>query len=350
MKILVIGGGIFGVTIAFTLAKNHKVDLFEKNDDILKSASDVNQCRVHRGYHYPRSEETVNSVLMSEKSFREEFSNAIEDYVSHYYGISKTDSLTTADEYVKFCKKFNLEFIKSNLEVIDKENISILGLVKENTFDHNKIKEICWEKLNKNGVNVILKKKVTDEIFDDYDFVVLCAYSNINDFLQKYPTYQMDYQFEVCEKVFVKLPDSFYNKSIVIMDGPFMSIDPVIGTDMFIIGDVEYTVHQRNVGKFSQIHDKFLPFLDKGIIKNPPITKYNLFIDSASRFFPDINKAIHLGSSYCLKTVLPSVNTTDERPTVVKKINEKTITVFSGKIPSCVKTAREISRLVMNLK
>ena len=31
MKIAVIGGGIFGVTIASNLAKNHTVDLFEKN-------------------------------------------------------------------------------------------------------------------------------------------------------------------------------------------------------------------------------------------------------------------------------------------------------------------------------
>ena len=31
MKVAVIGGGIFGVTAAFTLAQNNEVDLFEKN-------------------------------------------------------------------------------------------------------------------------------------------------------------------------------------------------------------------------------------------------------------------------------------------------------------------------------
>ena len=39
MKIAVIGGGIFGVTAAFKLAKNHSVDLFEKNNDITLIAS-----------------------------------------------------------------------------------------------------------------------------------------------------------------------------------------------------------------------------------------------------------------------------------------------------------------------
>ena len=49
MRIAVIGGGIFGVTTAIRLAENHSVDLFEKNSDILQSASGINQYRLHRG-------------------------------------------------------------------------------------------------------------------------------------------------------------------------------------------------------------------------------------------------------------------------------------------------------------
>ena len=70
MKIAVVGGGIFGVTAALTLSKNFDVTLFEKSNEILKAASGSNQYRVHRGYHYPRSKDTVLGIKKSENSFK----------------------------------------------------------------------------------------------------------------------------------------------------------------------------------------------------------------------------------------------------------------------------------------
>ena len=72
-NIAVVGGGIFGVTTAVKLAKSgHKVDLFEKENDILQAASGINQYRLHRGHHYPRSKETTLSSLNTEPKFRKE--------------------------------------------------------------------------------------------------------------------------------------------------------------------------------------------------------------------------------------------------------------------------------------
>ena len=95
MNIAVIGGGIFGIAAAIILGNDHNVQLFEKNDDILKSASGSNQYRVHRGYHYPRSPETVTGIIKSENSFKEIFSEAIVNDYEHFYCISKKNSLTS---------------------------------------------------------------------------------------------------------------------------------------------------------------------------------------------------------------------------------------------------------------
>ena len=346
MKVAVIGGGIFGVTAAFKLAEHYKVDLFEKNDDLLKAASDVHHCRIHLGYHYPRSDVTVSEVSRAQNSFNKEFSDAIINDTENYYCISKRNSLITAEEYIEFCERHGLEFTKSSLDIIDNEQIDLCVKVKEKLYDYEKLKEICWKKLNKNNVNVLLKKEATQEILENYDFRVLCIYADFNKLLESFPESQQDFQYEVCEKVFVKLPPSFNNKSILILDGPFTSIDPVGTTGLFILGNVVHTVHQTNIGKYPYVDSKFLSLLNRGIIKDPPITNYELFIQSAAKFIPEIKKAKHFGSSFCIKAVLPYEQKTDTRPTLVNIVNDRTFTVFSGKIPTCVEVANNVIRLI----
>ncbi len=58
-KIAVVGAGIFGITTALKLSEKHEVDLYEANSDIMQAASAINQFRLHRGYHYPRSPQTI---------------------------------------------------------------------------------------------------------------------------------------------------------------------------------------------------------------------------------------------------------------------------------------------------
>ena len=46
------------------------------------------------------------------------------------------------------------------------------------------------------------------------------------------------------------------------------------------------------------------------------------------------------------RVVLPHVDDTDERPTIVRQITENSITVFSGKIPTCTRTAEKVLELI----
>ena len=150
----------------------------------------------------------------------------------------------------------------------------------------------------------------------------------------------------MCEKVFVKLPPSFNNKSILTLDGPFTSIDPVGATGLFILGNSIHTVHQTNIGKYPHVDSKFLPLLNRGIIKDPPITNYELFFQTTAKFIPEIKNAKHFGSSFCIKTVLPYEEKTDTRPTLVNVVNNRTFTVFSGKVPTCVEAANNVISLI----
>ena len=341
-RIAVIGGGVFGCTAAARLAEyGYKVDLFEQNNDIFTSASSINQYRLHRGYHYPRSKETAHSSRIGESSFLTTYGNSIVNgSIKHYYCIAKSDSLVSANQYIKFMDDNSLEYEKTDLGIIKNESVSLTIIADEYLFDPRRLKSLCNERLNKCNVNVNLNMKANISYLKEYDHIINATYANINGLVPK--DKQKDYQFELCEKPVIKLPKKYKNKSVVIMDGPFMCIDPLSGTDYHVMGNVVHAIHSTNVGKFPNCDLKFNNLLNKGIIKNPPITNIDKFIESAKRFFVDIDAAIHIGSMFTFRTVLPNKDKDDARPTLIEKIDDRIFSIFSGKIGTCVDVSDQI--------
>ena len=70
-KICIVGAGLFGTTLALVLSrnKNIKIDIYEKNSDIMDETSLKNQQRFHLGYHYPRTKKTVYEIKKSSIEF-----------------------------------------------------------------------------------------------------------------------------------------------------------------------------------------------------------------------------------------------------------------------------------------
>ena len=347
MKIAVVGGGIFGVTAAIELARRaNKVDLFEQNDNILTAASGINQYRLHRGYHYPRSPQTASSCIATELSFRSAYSDAIIDNFEHTYCIAKNGSKTSANQFVAFCKELGLEYVPTQNKLVHGDAIELSIKAKEAVVDIEKLRSICWDNLRGSGVNVSLNTKVTEEQLAGYEYLVVSTYSNLNEFLSDFPEAQTDYQFELCEKPVVRLPAEFNGQSIVIMDGPFMCLDPFGSTGLFVLGNVVHAIHHTNIGRLPVFPEKYKPLINKGVIEAPLITKFDSFVSSAAKFFPDFNAVEHIGSMFTIRTVLPFKERTDERPTIINPIGDRIVTIFSGKIGVSVEAAKQVAKLV----
>ncbi len=348
MKIAVVGGGVFGTTAAIKLKEaGYEVDLYEQNSDIFCAASGINQYRLHRGYHYPRSKTTALSARYAEDSFREDYGEAVMDENDHYYAIATEGSRVNAEKYLNFCKECELEHEKTDLDQhFAPGMVELVVKGKEAVFDPVKLKEIIWAKLKKLQVKVHLNTPFTGDDIDRYDFVVNATYANSNFILEKYPELKREYQFELVEKPVVRLPEKFRGKSIVIMDGPFFCIDPYSSTDLHVMGNVVHTIHATNTGFYPEIPEAYKPLLNRGVVKNPLPTNIGNFFKVAESFLPDFKHAEHVGSMFTIRTVLPNLDTTDERATWVSRLNDKIIHLFSGKIGNCVEAGYEVVRII----
>ena len=136
LRVAVVGGGIFGVTAAIEIARGgHKVDLFERQPELLRGASSINQGRLHRGYHYPRSLDTAISCKVSEQTFRSMYGLAVVDRFDHYYAVAARDSLTSADDFTRFCERLALEYEEACPQVLRRDNLATCVRVRESVID-----------------------------------------------------------------------------------------------------------------------------------------------------------------------------------------------------------------------
>ena len=336
-KCAVVGGGIYGVTTATKLkVSGYDVVLFESDKQLLNRASGINQYRLHRGYHYPRSSETIESCKTNENSFIKYYNQSVVNGdIKHYYSIASDESLVTAQEYLTTLDNAGLDW-----KIVDTlPNCDLTIEVNEKLYSPSILRTLSEERLYGNGVDVKLNKKV--DKLEGYEHVVYSTYSSLNDFSDN----KQNYQFELCEKPLLKLPKKYKGKSIVIMDGPFMCFDPYSNTEYHLAGNVVHAIHASNIGNKPNIPAVYKEYLDKGVVTNPKYTNIDRFIESAKKFFPEIEKSKHVGSMYTIRTVLPHKDDTDERPTIVTKQNKDYI-LFSSKIGNCVNAASNVINMI----
>ena len=343
-KALVIGGGVFGLTSAIELSNNgYLVDVKEKSNTIMGGASSINQYRLHKGYHYPRSKETAQECLDGLYSFKRKYEDCVVNGdITHMYSIASEDSLINGDEYKEFLDDMKLSYEERE----PMPNCDLTIVADEELFCPNKLTESLEKKIQSSYINVELNTEVIDLEYwkKEYDVVVIATYSDINQLLDD----KKWYQFELCEKPVVKLPKIFENTSIVIMDGPFMCLDPY-QDEYHVLGNVKEAIHVWNEGTEPFWPHEYTKYLNKGLIKNPKpeLTKIDKFIESGVKYFGDEFRDLeHIGSMYTFRAVLANRDHDDARPTLVNHEGDNVYTLFSGKIDTCVNAGRELMRTI----
>ena len=346
MKIAIIGSGFFGATIALKLSKSHKIDLFEKEKDILNGASKINQFRFHLGFHYPRSKKTINEIKSSYKLFTNFFSNKVFGKTKNYYSISNEESKINFKKYLKVLKNSNLKYkIIRKKKQFDK--ISNFILTNEKILNYFLFKKIIKKKIKNSKINLLLKSKFTEKNIKNYDKVIICCYSENNKILKNLGIRKSRrYQYELVEKILIKLPQQYKNKSYVIMDGKFVCLDPYLGTKYHLLSDVKNSKIEIVKKKFPIFNSYKKKYLNNKINKNIKISNFNKFIKHSSNYLPFLKEAKYIGSYFIIRTLKPNMEKTDERTGEIQILNNKIISIFSSKWNTSVYIAQKLKNIL----
>ena len=339
MKLAVIGSGFFGITLGLVLSKKHEVDIYEKENSILNGASSSNQFRFHLGYHYPRSQKTMHEINKSKDLFISYFGKKIFGKTFNYYLVANT-SKTSYKKYEQFLIKNNLYYVSKNL-FSNNKFIEKTILTKEKILNIFNFKKIVIDKIKKSNLNLKLKKEFNKKNLEEYDKVIIATYSNNNLLLRKLGIKKLsDYKFQLVEKILVKLPEQYSKKSYIVIDGNYVCVDPYLGTKYHLLSDVKLSKLETTIGKFPTFKNKNKKYLNKGIIKNIKISRFNKFINRSSSYLPFLREAKYIGSMYVVRTIKKNKEKTDERTSSVNFHSNKILSVLSGKWNNCVFLAK----------
>tara|TARA_B100001057_G_C22849715_1_gene950487 strand:+ start:1244 stop:2287 length:1044 start_codon:yes stop_codon:yes gene_type:complete len=345
MKIAVIGAGFFGSTIAIKLSKKHSVDLFEKQNDILNNASKINQFRFHLGFHYPRSYKTLKEINSSYKLFINFFSSKVLGKTQNYYAVANKGSKVSYKNYIKILKKFKLNYQISKTKF---PHISNLILTNEKILNYFKFKDILKKKILKSNVNLFLNMELRRKDVKNYDKIIVCTYSSNNQIIEKLSSNKglTKHKYELIEKIIVKLPKEYKQKSYVVVDGKFVCLDPYLGTKYHLLSDVKYSkieVIKKYKPLFKSSKKKYL---NNDINKKLKVSNFKKFIAHSSHYLPFLKEAKYVGSFFTIRTLKLNVEKTDERTGNIENIDKKFLSILSGKWNTCVHVANKLEKLL----
>lgn len=352
MKIAIIGGGFYGCYFAKKLKEKFnnkiKIDVFEKNHNILIEAGKNNQYRLHQGFHYPRSIKTIKQTIEGSKIFIKEFKKFIDIPKENIYLIHK-NSKVSFKKYLDIYKKYKVKYRKLDLKKLSylKNHNNFQGAIntKEGViliekllpFLRKKIKLNCKVINNAKIINIDEKRGSlidnNNKIYENYNFIINTTYTEPNIGIKNF--YKIKYELAALIKV--KNP---YKKKIglTIMDGPYVSLYPC-NEYYSTISSVLFTP----IKKFKKIED--LRIFENNLnnkYKNKTKAK---IINHAKKFF-NLNISLQNYSKFIMSPKTKFFkDDKDQRTTNIKK-NKKLISIMCGKLDAAPIIWKKINQII----
>jgi hypothetical protein len=208
MRICVVGAGWYGCHAAITLQRmGVSVDLVDK-EGFFAGASSKNQNRLHLGYHYPRSPDTIAECIAGYTKFIAQYGFCVQPVSRNLYLIHN-QSRVSGEEYRRLFP--NHEPVSVGTEFRD---VDPVAMRVDERFIDNALARSYFEK----KLHGAFQRRVGHIDTDRYDYIVNCT----NNAWKPVPFEATHECF--CSLVYeIKFPTP---TAITVVDGPFFSIYP----------------------------------------------------------------------------------------------------------------------------
>jgi hypothetical protein len=338
-KIAIAGAGIYGGTTAIRLAEQgHDVHLFDPLG-ILNAASGINQFRIHSGYHYPRSPETIQETMGARAEFLQSFAPAIVRNSRHYYAIPHEGSQTPPELFEQVMAEHNIPLQPCRPEWMNFDFIDKCYEVEEQIYDPEVLRDVLTQQIESLGIR-FHKQEFTQAMRPDYDFVVWATYG-----LGPSRGLFKSVKYQVAEKILIRLPAQLRGISLVVVDGPFTAFDPYGSSERSMWGSAKHSNHWTTTDPTEPIPEQYRSLLNGSGFEPISWTRFDAMRQDATLAVPDSAEAVYLGSRFTIR-VVENDPKQDRRTLYVQETAPGEIHIFSGKVVSAVKAARLVSERI----
>ncbi len=338
-RVAVAGAGIYGSTIAIRLKEQgHDVRLFDPLG-ILCAASGINQYRIHSGYHYPRSPETITETLDARAEFQEMFAPAIVRNSRHYYAIPREGSATSPDLFEKVMSRYSVSFRPYHPDWMDFSFIDKCYEADEQIYDPGVLRDLIASRVATLGIP-FEQRGLRKEMRPDFDFVVWATYG-----LGPSRGIFKAAKYQVAEKILIELPSSLRGISLVVIDGPFTAFDPYGSSSRSLWGSAKHTNHWTTTSPDEPFPEPYASLLNRPNFEPIPFTRFDAMRKDSALAVPASKDAVYLGSRFTIRVVEDNP-AQDRRTLYVTESAQGELHIFSGKVVSAVKAARLVCERV----
>lgn len=349
-KVIVIGGGIHGLTSAISLAdEGLNVTVLEKNDDVMQGTSGATHNRAHLGFHYPRSIDTAIECKEGLEYFKKKYPESL-FYPPNIYYLNEKKSNISFETYIKFCNKVNIPY-KVKMppkKFLYRDNIENGIKVSEPIFNIKKLTNVLIEKCREKKIIIKRSSEVIGFNKTDDGYEIICdkkkyfsniilnatyAYSNNILKILNLEEDMTKYYLQHTEVIVVKSKENI--PSLTIMDGKFFSIMYYATEEpnLYLLYDPLYSILEQKIGYF--LEEKTA---DSNLEK---------IMEHGSLYFPFLRKLEYVESWYGSRPI-PVKISDDSRKTRIKshKKYPGIYSILEGKFISAPLIANKVVSLM----